>query len=574
MNRLLTDFLAGLDQRFPDDSSVMSMSEWLTRNTRLRNRPFSFKGYEFQKQIADDMHPDLTCIKLSQIGLSEIQFRKFFGFLKRNVGTAGIFSMPNQPMRDRISVTRIKTMIESDPIFNGPMVDKPVRRKDLYQVDQSFGYITGATEGEATSISADIHFADEVDLADQSMLALFGSRLQGSEWKIRQRFSTPTYYGYGIDAAFSISDQHEYLYRCPGCRHWQTPNFEPRFVCLPGLTKDIEDLSKLTSEDIDLIDFDGCHVRCEECSRPMDLTDPSLREWVPVHPSRKSRGYRVRCFSVANITIPYILRQLKEYQRADNMKGFHNTVLGEAFNDANARISEEDIRFVMKGQGAPDPRPAGGLFIGIDAGLTCHVTIGTPGHVFEWHQVPQHELVAFVKGRLDTLPIVGGCMDMYPYTNLAEEIRDLQGHQGKIMPIAYATVATAAALVEKKDEFEVVTHYVANRTKAIDTVSKLTRNRGWSFTGYGEQQSLIITHMRDMIRIERPDEAPVWEKINGNDHYLHSLGYQQLAVRVRAAQDFRSDTDERSNVMLFGGDVLNHRNDNLHRGADFAGVLG
>jgi hypothetical protein len=574
MSRLLAEFISGLDQRFPDDSSQMTMSEWLTRNTKLRNRPFSFKGYEFQKQIADDMHPDLSCIKLSQIGLSEIQFRKFFGFLKRNVGTAGIFSMPNQPMRDRISVTRIKTMIESDPIFNGPMVDKPVRRKDLYQVDQSFGYITGATEGEATSISADVHFSDEVDLADQSMLALFGSRLQGSKWKIRQRFSTPTYYGYGIDAAYNISDQHEYFYRCPSCNHWQIPTFEPRFVCLPGLTKDVEDLSKLTSEDIDLIDFEACHVRCEKCSKPVDLTDPSLREWNALFPARKSRGYRVRCFSVANITIPYILGQLKEYQRADNMKGWHNTVIGEAYNDANARISEEDIRHCMKGPGAPDPYPYGGLFIGIDAGLTCHVTIGTPDHIFEWHQVPQGELVEFVKGRLNTMRIVGGAMDMFPYTNLAEEIRDIEGHQGKIMPIQYATVPTAAALVEKKDEFDNITHYVANRTKAIDVVSKATRNRIWSFTGYGEQQTLIITHMRDMIRVEQADTPPQWQKINGNDHYLHSLGYLQLGVRVKAAQDYNSGADQRSSVLLMGGEVLNGRNDNLHKGADTLGVLG
>ncbi|WP_204307082.1 hypothetical protein, partial [Klebsiella aerogenes] len=72
-----------------------------------------------------------------------------------------------------------------------------------------FGYITGTTEGEATSISADILMEDEVDLADQSMRSLFQSRLQGSLWKITQRFSTPTYLGYGIDAAYQASDKHE-----------------------------------------------------------------------------------------------------------------------------------------------------------------------------------------------------------------------------------------------------------------------------------------------------------------------------------------------------------------------------
>lgn len=550
----MRDFVRGLDERYPDDSTKMSVSEWLTANTRLRNKPFNFKGYEFQRQIADDMHEDLTCVKLSQIGLTEIQFRKFFAFLKRNVGTAGIFSMPSQPMRDRISVTRIKTMLESDPIFNGPMVDKPVRRKDLYQVDQSFGYITGATEGEATSIAADINFQDEVDLADQTMLALFSSRLQGSKWKIRQRFSTPTYMGYGIDASYNISDQHEYMLRCTSCNHWQIPTFEARFVHIPGLSKDIVDLSKINLHHVDEMDLGSSYVKCEKCHSRLDLENPSIREWVPRFPSRSARGYRVRPFSLATITIPYIIKQLLEYQRLDNIRGWHNTVIGEAYNDANARLSEEDIRACMRGQGVPDPMPAEGLFIGIDAGLTCHVIIGTKDHLLSFHQIPQGELYDFVKGRLTTLPIVSGVMDMYPYTPLAESIRDIEGHKNKIMPVAYATTNSAPPLAEKKDEFDEVTHYVAHRTKAIDEVAKQIRNRIIGISGYGDNQRLVIEHFRDMIRIETPDEPPTWNKINGNDHFLHAAVYNRLAVRLKDAVEYNSDHDPRTMMVMSGLD--------------------
>lgn len=570
MNPFFSSFIEGLETRFPDDSSVMPMSEWVTTNTHLRQKPFSFKGYEFQRQIVDDLHPDLSVIKLSQVGLTECQSRKFFGFLKRHVGTSGIFALPNQPMRDRLSQTRVRTLIETNPIFNGPITEKPVRHKALYQVDLSFGYFTGNTEQEATSIPADILFADEVDLSDQQMLGLFQSRLQASKYKITQRFSTPTYYGFGIDAAYTASDQHEYQCKCPSCNHWQDPSFSRPFLHIPGLPDDIEDLSKLTQEHIDGLDLDGSFVKCEECDRPLDLGDPMYRQWVVKYPSRRARGYRVRPFSVTSITIPYIISQLQQYQRVDNVKGWYNTVLGEPYNDSNARISEEDIRACFEGPAIPSPRPQGGMFLGADVGQTCHVVVGTPDHILEFRQVPQGELLAFIQGRIATYGIVGGAIDLYPYTPLSESIRD-QTHR-IIMPIGYATTSNAVPMKEMKDEFNTVTHYVVNRTKAIDVVAKQTRTRHWRFSGYADYQSLLINHMRDMIRVERVDEPPVWNKINGNDHWLHALALHQAAVRIKAGVDFNSSVEVRTGVFLGAGNLLQDKPNVLYRGRD-AGVL-
>ncbi|GJE78076.1 phage terminase large subunit family protein [Methylorubrum suomiense] len=569
MNPHLQAFLAGLDERFPDDSTSMSMSDYIVANTRLRQRQFSFKGFEFQRQIVDDMHRDLSCIKLSQIGLTEVQMRKFFGFLKRNVGTSGIFSLPTQPMRDKLSQTRIKTLIENEPIFNGPMVAKPVRQKALYQVDESFGYITGTTEGEATSISADILMEDEVDLADQQMRSLFQSRLQGSQWKITQRFSTPTYLGYGIDAAYQASDKHEWQIRCP-CGHWQVPIFHARFMCLPGLKGDHEDLSKLGQDEIDAINLDDAYVRCEKCSRPLDLEN-GQRQWVAEFPSRRARGYRVRPFSISTITIPYIFEQLLQYQRKDNVRRWFNTVIGEAFNDSNARISEEDLTAIMTPrQVEPGEMQQGDLFLGCDVGQTCHVIIGRPNALLEFHQVPQQEIVEFVRGRVESLGIVKGGIDYYPYTPTAEAIRDATN--GVIMPMAYSTSKTAPPIKETTDEFETVTHYTINRTQALDLVAKQCRNRSWQVAGYGPFGSLVKTHFRDMIRIEAPDEPPVWNKINGDDHFLHAAALHQTAVRLQAGLDFNTDVRQ-SVVLLPGSRLFQPQGKPIFRGADQAGVL-
>lgn len=425
-NTHVLDFLQGIEARYPDDASTMSMSTWIEKNTHLKKRAFSFDQYAFQRKIADDTHPDLSVMKPSQIGLTEIQIRKFLAFLKRNTAIKGIYTLPNDKMRDRISQTRIKPLVEGESVFNGPALDKPVRHKGLYQIDESFGYVTGTTEGDATSIDADFLFHDEIDLTDDRMLGLFQSRLQGSTFRVTQRFSTPTFFGTGIDATYSASDQHEYVHRCASCRRFQIPAFHPRFLNLPGLDTDEEDLSQLTNEEIDGIDFSELYVRCERCSEPLDLANDFLWEWVPTYPSRGSRGYRVRPFNVPHLITPtYIFQQLKLRRQQGDIQGFHNTVLGDPFNDSNARISEEDIVACLDSPAEQPPADGEVLAVGIDVGIICHVVLASPSRVLRMRQVHHTELVATVKAILDEFPgrVIAGCMDRHPYTPTAEQIR-------------------------------------------------------------------------------------------------------------------------------------------------------
>jgi hypothetical protein len=569
MNLHLRDFLSGLEARYPDDTSVMPMSTYLERNTRLKKEPFSFRGYEFQRRIADDMHPQMSVVKPSQVGLSELQLRKFLAMLKRTTALTGIYTLPTDKMRDRLSQTRIKPLVDSEPIFNGPTPDKPVRHKGLYQIDDSFGYVTGSTEGDATSIPADFLMHDEIDLTDQRMIGLFQSRLQGSDYRITQRFSTPTYFGYGIEATYSASDQHEYMHKCSHCNHHQIPIFHPRFLHLPGIaTSQItEDLTALTDDDVAQIEMADAYVRCERCSRPLELLDPERWQWVATYPTRRTRGYRIRSFNAArHITIPYIFDQLVIRRQASDLKGFHNTVLGDAFNDANARLSEEAIRACLGTPQEPPPNPGEPLAIGVDMGLICHVVLGGPSRTIGMWQVPQSEIVDFIHALLRRYApvLVAGCIDRFPYTPTAEEIRDLPGHECKVMPVAY-TRPDSAPLTLVKDDFERPSHYSANRTRALDQVAKAVRQNKITFSGFGAHQPLVIGHLRGMIRIEKPDTAPIWNKVTEQDHFFHAISYMLLGFRMHDVVNFNSTQETRSSFFLFGSNVNNGSEVSLHQ---------
>lgn len=544
-NPYLKDFRQQIRTRFAEDSDSMSYSEWIMKNTRLKKVPFSFRGYEFQQAIVDDMSRNMSVIKCSQIGLTEVQMRKFAAFLSRNIGVSGIFTLPNDDMYKRVSSTRFGPMIGSEPVFNLGY-DKPIRRMDLYQINQSFGYFVGNKESDATSINADLLFHDEVDLSNQEMLGLFQSRLQGSDYRITQGFSTPTFEGFGIDASFRASDQHEYMVKCVHCSHWNIPEFTPDHIKIPGYPSDLNDLVELDADIVHKMDLPNAYIACQGCGQPLEMSDPSLRQWVPRHAGRKGRGYRVTPFCTPRLTIEYIIEQLIQYKQKDSLRRFFNTTLGMAYNDSGARLTELEIRAAMEGSNKPDTGKIP-VMVGIDMGITCHMVIMAIGQeiptVIEWRQVVASNLVDEITTLMKDYELVGGCIDRNPYTPLAEEIRDLT--QGRIIPVEYATSVTAAAVTVKKTELDEISHIQANRTVMIDAVVGAIRKRKIKFTGYGSFEGLIVQHLRDMVRVEEPDSSAMWKKLNGNDHFFHSLAYVLFAFRAHDALLYRSDADTR-----------------------------
>lgn len=534
------ELYAAVKLRFGDTSANQSMADWIAANTTHKKRPFSYDRHPFQRAIADDMHRNLSVKKCSQIGLTEIQIRKFLAILTRNTAISGIFSMPNEKMFTKTYNGRIKPILEADGVFNPPSTIKPTRSKDQIQIRDSFGYITACTEGDATSLSADFLFHDELDLSPQEIIALYQSRLQGSEMQITQKFSTPTFAGYGIDKEYQLTDQREYFIKCASCNHQQIPRFSPQFVHLDKLPFDIEAFTDLTSQQIAMLDLENCYVKCEKCSRRLNLADAERREWVATYPTRTTfRGYQVRPFSTSTIRPAYIFGQLAQYQEKSFVRGFFNTVLGEEYTAADARLQEGDIKACMSKRGAspaiPDVSKDKACYLGIDVGFTCHITVsyddndGFPVFVL-FDTVPAAFLERRIQELMKIYNIVQGAIDRFPYTTQADAIRDMTG--GLIIPIQYRGQQALQPVFEA--DTKVLSHYSANNTFILDRIQAMVAGRTVSFSGYLGQKDVLIAHLTDMVRNEKPgeDDSAEWMKTTGNDHYMHSIAFNLLARRV------------------------------------------
>jgi hypothetical protein len=86
---MFDNHLARIRQGIREKFGLDNIAEWVVKNTKLANRPFSFKGHEFQEAILSDKSPEKIIRKCSQVGLTELTFRETLAILRILDGTTG-----------------------------------------------------------------------------------------------------------------------------------------------------------------------------------------------------------------------------------------------------------------------------------------------------------------------------------------------------------------------------------------------------------------------------------------------------------------------------------------------------
>lgn len=543
------EFLKKLAFRIKESKDEVTPSSWICKNTTLKSLPYSFAGHEFQRAIVDDMHPYLCVKKLSQVGLTECSIRKSVHFLHSHPGTSVLYTFPDLEMKKRNAQTRIK------PIFSNdfPCENDEIRSISIMQLGQSYLYVATNVEGDATSTPVDVIINDEYDLSDMEFIALVNSRIQHSSFKIKQKFSTPTFQGYGISLEYESSDQREYFIKCPHCNHWHVPLYDTQSVYIPNLPSRVTDLKT----DIDklmasTLDFSNSYVRCRKCLKPLDLGDSSEREWVAKYPERyNSRGYWVRPFSSNLLSIDYLVSQMADFLQKQQIRRGVNTVLGEEYSDNNSRMELSDIEQAFENPKPPEVTSP--VYLGLDMGMTCHLTLVSGDDVVYFEAIHQSNVESRVSEILKEYKVIGGAVDRHPFIPTSENLRNMSN--GIIQPVVYSGNKRASPFREADGS---ISYYNIDRTAALDAVQQKINRHKLKFYGYGNYKEIITSHLRDMYRDDSPDKAPTWVKMNGNDHFFHSLGYAFVAKEIKMVEEYLRDVSTLANntSIAFGGDFM------------------
>lgn len=557
------EFLERLKSRIKSSRSNETVAEWVCNNTTFGSgNRFSLYRHRFQEEILNDLHPKLCVKKLSQMGITEISIRKSLWFLSHNPGTSVLYTLPDIQMKKRVSQTRFKPILDRD--FSSKTGDSLIRNTDVMQLGNSFMYVSANVEGDATSTPVDFIINDEYDLSDQEFLALVNSRIQHSNFKIKQGFSTPTFDQYGVSLEYSTSDQREYWCQCEHCNHWQIPMYNLDNVYIPNLPSSVEDLRR----DIDptlavTLDLDNAYVKCSKCGKRLNLGDDAKREWVAKYPDRThSRGYWIRPFSSDLLSIKYLVTTMADFIKKDQIRRGINTVLGEEYADKNSRLEIKDIMECMIDDRPPEIDKTKPCFVGIDVGVNCHLTITTnDSDVVFFDVIPFDNLLDKMKELDEKYNIVCGAIDRHPQIILSNMLRDYSN--GRIYPVVYSGMRDADP---HKDVSGNIDYYNVNRTNALDTIKELINTHKMKFYGYGNLKSTITEHLRDMYRDDGVDgKEPRWIKMTGNDHFFHSLGYAFVARKIWNVMNLGGEIDERQcfDIMSSSSNNKNLYNDNL-----------
>lgn len=542
-------YLQALAEKIAEQKTDSDISDWVCNHTTLGGKPFSFKNHLYQKDLINDMHPNLCCKKLSQVGMTEIQIRKVLTFMYMNPGVRVIYTFPNMILKDNNSKTRIRPMVDMDFPEKGTGSDKGVRNNDIVQIGSSFLYIANGSESDVTSTPGDMVINDEIDLGDLDFYSLVNSRLQHSTWKIKQSFSTPTYSGFGVSLEYQNSDQREYFIKCPHCGHWHVPQYDFDSVYIPNMPPRIDRLVDITEDVAVDLDLDDAYVMCSKCHKPLNMSDDSEREWVAKYPSRiHSRGYQIRPFSTHTLSVRYLVMTMADFIKKGKIRRGYNTVLGEEYSEGDVRIDEALIRRCFQSRTVPPIAKDKNAYIGIDMGVVCHIVVVVDNAAVEFIRTSWENLKNKINELEEKYTIISGAIDRYPYTPLSNDIRDMTN--GRIQPVVYTSGKAAEPKMEADKS---VSYYNINRTMALDEVKTLITNGEIGFYGYLDQEDIIIEHLRDMVRDEgEADKQPEWRKLNGNDHFFHALGYALVAKRIYYVANWNPNIEVRSIIGLTG----------------------
>jgi hypothetical protein len=510
---------------------------YIENNTYLNGDRYSFKDHEFQKDIISDTTRDVYVQKCAQVGLSEIMARYVIGLCRIMPYFSAILTMPYSGDAVKFVKTRINPFITGSPDLRDAM-DKDLDNTEIKGIGTSLFYARG-TSGEtaALSVPADLLVHDEVDRSDAFTLAQYQSRIKHSRWKLTRLFGTPTVDGVGIALHMASSLRHRHMVKCNCCNHYFVPSYHTDVV-IPGYDGELRDITK---DNLNRINWRDAHVICPACGRLPSLQDEH-REWVIENQSDllDAHGYYVTPFSVPNVvpTSQIVLESTKF-----TWNEFCNQTLGETNSDRAEELIKADVDACMY----PGSLDSSSLHcIGGDMGNICHVIVGrltNEGQLLVVHRerVPMVKFKERLRELKQRYRVLITVLDAFPHT---DTIMGLQKSDKNLFGAVYhrsKKLATYAIVKAEEDESKgklPITQAQVNRNVNFDEVMGLFKARKLVWAAGDEMDAALFeAHVLAMKRKQEIDMdgevAYIWHKpIDGQDHYMHALGYLHVACRL------------------------------------------
>lgn len=547
---LRSDHFAALTETAKNVYHLHNLAAFAQSYISLEGKPLNMTGaYSFQADILNDTSRVNNTVKPAQIGLTTSTIAYFLSGLATQPKFNTIYALPTASDASKLTTTKVNPLIYESPRLN-KLLNKDVNSVELKQIGKNFLFTRGCkSETAALSISADVLVADEVDRCDPDVLKQFRSRLQNSPLKIIRQFSTPTVPGVGISREATTSKRYRHMGCCSCCGHKWLPTYEADMV-VPGWDRPLDEIDRFNLKDVR---WQEAHWKCPSCGRDPQF-QPELLEWVLENPNDnyEAHTYFITPITACQILIPsYIVRTSTEFNtRAE----WRNQVLGEPAENKDSQIMLEDLEKAR--QNADFSSSESTHYLGVDIGQLCHFVVSRITQddtllVVHREVAALSDFHATRNRLLRSFRCLVSVHDAMPETALITGVTDYD-------PNAYGCIFTSSkstemfTVVEKEADPEIgrlnLRLVKAKKSEAFDKLLDLVKRGKFIFKSQ-QDDSKWMMHILSLRRtMVYKDDEPVyvWQKTDGEDHYMHALLYSYIAclLRMTASETLRPDTIE------------------------------
>ncbi len=481
----------------------------------------------------------VVVFKASQMGASEWAISYSLHAADERKATV-LYLFPTEGDVSDFSSARVGPAIESSAYLEQVVMEggsaavggRKVRGADrvtLKRVGDRFLYMRGSQvrpDGKAPqlkSIDADVLVLDEVDEMDPRAPSIAVKRLGHSVIAEERWISTPTYPGFGIHAAWMLSDQREWMIKCTRCGRRQA-------LTIGHVVREWDELERPREWNKDK--QRRAYAACEKCGKPLNRLGPGT--WVATNPKVETMGFHLTKLFSPTAVLDELVANLQTTDETKRREAF-NQDLGLPYLPKGGQLTDETLDACRRDY-AHGPKPNERTILGADVGKTIHVVIRS-----EELEPETGERAQRFAGEVESFESLGRLMRQYNVSRAVidalpetREARKLQASFPKgVMWLAYYVNQRAGTKYQAPE--------IWNDTEGVVNLDR-TRSMDRMFSRFFELKNTLPGNIRviagyyEMLKapVRVLEDGPGGEKVAvyreaTADHFAHAENYCEVA---------------------------------------------